>query len=342
MNEKELLAIIVANPWSTVGQIVKLAESTIKGVEPDKFVKSLIKGLRQAGELQTVGKVRGTRYAHKDAPAYVEPELSGALIDRVLALVNDGKSRSAEIEQATGAEIVSVRQALNKLLAEGLIDATGNKKSRRYWPRGKAPAEQAKPAATEIVSVERKPSPKPGSKAWRDGVKRAESNAPRVEPEPEKPQVSPAIAELLPSERPKPTIDILEAARIVLAELPRRTVLANRVERNVFTTGQLAQRLVDRWGFIRYHAGEAIIKAIREGSIVIHHQHRYADGWSVYIWRPEFDTDPAPPERQDPASNTLVTMPEADDAPEPKKRRTRKSAAPAATGTARKGRKKKS
>lgn len=323
MNASELLSIIQANPWNTVGSIVKLAEPSMRGVkEPDAFVKAMIKELRSSSKLKTVGKVRGTRYAHIDALAYVEPELSRDLVDRVLAQVNSGKSKSAEIEKATGADIAAVREALRDLLEAGQIDATGNKKSRRYWPKGKAPAVVTAKVSTvdETISVKREAPPRVGSEAWREGATRGLANSPVVtDPEPAKPVVD--TSELLPRERPTPNIPILEAAHIVLAEMPRRSVLANRVERNVFTTGQLAQRLVDRWGFARYHAGMAIIQAIRENKTVIHHQHRYNDGWGVYVWRPTDDAELPPPERQDlKSAGMITTISEPDDAPTPKKR----------------------
>lgn len=318
MNEQKLLAILAANPWQTTGQLVKLALSQVgAGVkDPEAYIKSLIKDAR--AKLQTTGQKRGTRYALAGAPLYVEQVLDVDLTSRVLAAVNAGKSKSAEIEKALGADISAVREALRALLEREAIEATGNKRSRAYWPLGKAPTETrvSAPAQAETISVERKPSPSFGSREWSEGIERA-SDKPEA---PSAPLVTPISEEILPRERAKPSIPILEAAHIILSELPRRKVLANRIERNVFTTDALANRMCERWGYARYHTGQAIVKAVREQKTIMHHQYRYKDGWHLDLWRPENDSEPKPTLYQG-KDESLATMDSDDSEPSKKVKR---------------------
>jgi hypothetical protein len=89
-----------------------------------------------------------------------------------------------------------------------------------------------------------------------------------------------------------------DAARAVLASLPRRAIVRGN-EKHVYSIDELANMLSDRnRQFNRYHAGHAIVLALREGLTLMHWQQRYRDGWGLYFWRPSDDTDPAPDARE--------------------------------------------
>lgn len=348
MNAQELISIIDQNPWQTMGQLIKLASPKVgKGIkDPDIFIKSLVKEVRE--QLQTTGQKRGTRYALIGAPAYVEPTIDDETISSVLAAVVAGKSTSAEIEKHSKVARDTVRESLRILIERDQVERTGGTRSTQYWPAGKAPAKVSGPA-TKVEAPERlKPPPSVGTPAYERGVAKAAAirEAQALEAPSEQPQVVQVSEQVDPNEivsHPAKRLSIMEAAHDVLAELPRRKVLAGKVERNVFTTGELANRVTERYGYPRHRTGEAIIAAIRERKTIIHHQTRYTDsGWGVFIWRPSDDLEPLPPTYQDPKEGaSLVTMPEPDDAEDaPKAKRGRKGGK-SAKKVARKGRVKK-
>lgn len=328
MNAKELIEIIKANPWQTMGQLVKLATPNVgKGVkEPDIFVKSLVKDIRD--QLQTWGQKRGTRYALLGAPEYVEPTIDDETISSVLAAVVAGKSTSGAIEQHTKIAVGTVREALRILIEREQVERTGGTRSTQYWPAGNAPAKAIEPDAAKVdAPAERlKPPPRVGARDYKRGVARAVTQretqaleAPIVAPQVQAPAPEQQTDETISQEPSAKRPTIMEAAHIILSELPRRKVLANKIERNVFTTGDLATRVSERFGYPRHRTGEAIIAAIREQRTIVHHQSRYTDsGWGVFIWRPTDDAEPLPPSSQDPRDGAaLVTMdePDAEDAP---------------------------
>lgn len=322
MNATELINLIGQNPWQTMGQLIKLATPKIgKGIkEPDVYIKSLIKEVRD--QLQTTGQKRGTRYALLGATAYVEPTIDDETISSVLEAVNIGNFTSATIESYTKIARDTVREALRILIDRGQVESTGRMRSTKYWPAGKVPAVASEPAPSKVDQPERlKSPPRVGTRDYKRGVKTAEAQ--RVAAQLEEPPQVQAPAAAAPSEPASSEIvstagrpSIMEAAHLILAELPRRKVLAGKVERNVFTTGDLATRLSERYGYPRHRTGEAIIAAIREQRTIVHHQSRYTDsGWGVFIWRPTDDAEPMPPSSQDPREGAaLVTMPEPDDA----------------------------
>jgi len=103
-------------------------------------------------------------------------------------------------------------------------------------------------------------------------------------------------------------IDIIEAAHIVLAELPRREFLG-KIERNVYLISEIVERLVERWGYLRIVAHEAIITEIqKKKKTIIHMQHRYEiGGWVRYLYRPENDELPEPPDYQEATERSWLT-----------------------------------
>jgi hypothetical protein len=102
-------------------------------------------------------------------------------------------------------------------------------------------------------------------------------------------------------------IDIIEAANVILAELPRHEFFG-KIERNVYSLSEIIERLVERWGYLKSHAHEAVITAIQQKKTIVHMQHRYMiANWVCFLYRPKDDLLPEPPTNQEIADRSWIT-----------------------------------
>lgn len=310
MDKSRLLEIVSANPWQTKLSLVKLCASEINGLDVDDhgaFISSLLADLLADGKLIKTGKARGTRYARADAKPFKEPKITDKDRKAVIAAVEGGASLSSEIIEIVGGDINHLRKILREVVKDGSIDKTGNARSSRYWPKGKAP-EQTRSEPEGSAEPKRSPP-----RAEKLAKQRRKAKPPRAaEPEVEDQEVEVEAAERTEETRQpeRPKVDPIVALRRAFEGLPRRSVSrrsGEEIDSNVYALDEVL-RIAEDFGATRYQVSalvqDHVLGKMGEGhrlggDLVIHSQMRYAHkrnypGWSAYVWRPAKDDDPRP------------------------------------------------
>lgn len=327
MNKDRLLEIVSANPWQTKGSLVKQASPEITGLDVDdhgSFISKLLRALLEDGSVIKTGKARGTRYAAEGSAPYKKPKITDEDRKAVTAAVESGASLSSEIVDIVGGELDQIRKILRELVKTSAVEKTGAARSSRYWPKGKAP------------KVDRKPAAKPESKAAPPKMAKRKSGAgPLTERSRSKigdPNTARVEFEISaePQEPELPKISPFEALCRVIEGLPRRKIKrglrkdAVVRDANVFSFDDIETKAERLWGVPRFEISKLVRAHVfgdmGEGArvpVVVHCQMRYAyksgnPGWAAYVWRPINDDDERPPKWQHRSEATYDAWSQAD------------------------------